>query len=787
MTKAKKNDIKYEILGLGLLALALLSLASFLTPTEGAVGKIGRLIHQGLKLTAGNGSFLIPFYLAFAGLQYMYKRSIKPTQQATGALVLLLVILTFMHVGQPPGNIFAIAEQGAGGGFLGALPAAVLLPYFGTIGTYIILVLLLIAGLAMTTGTSIVVFTGTAVKKLKSFFKTTFYRLFNYLFPEEEATPTPEKEAKPTAATKKVKKKNSEDTLVFTPSAEPPEDSLLPADSETRTKENVAATLEFKATNNDSERSDSYTLPTPAMLKPPGKKSRKGNQETQKRSQLLEQILASFGINAKVINVSVGPAITRYEIHPPPGIKVSRITGLADDIALGLAAPGVRIEAPIPGKAAVGIEVPNPQIEMVQIRELLESKEFIQNPAKLTVALGKDITGNPVIADLGRMPHLLIAGATGAGKSVCVNTLICSILFKAVPEEVKLLMVDPKMVELANYNGIPHLVSPVVTDPKKAAGALRWAVREMEQRYELFAAAGVRDINRYNQLCREGRMLDRQQEKTPLENQSGNGESQPLAKGQEAHTVIGVTAGNEKESPPPPEQKAPEPSPLPYIVIIIDELADLMMVAPSDVEDAICRLAQMARACGIHLVIATQRPSVNVITGLIKANIPSRISFAVSSQTDSRTILDMAGAEKLLGKGDMLFYPVGAAKPMRLQGAFITDEEVEAVVSFLKEQARPVYNEEVLAEQPEEPGGEEEEDWDDLLPQAARMFIETGTASISMLQRRFHIGYARAARLVDIMERRGIVGGYEGSKPRQVLMTWEQYSQVFGEKTAQAK
>ncbi|HHW44566.1 MAG TPA: DNA translocase FtsK, partial [Desulfotomaculum sp.] len=477
----------------------------------------------------------------------------------------------------------------------------------------------------------------------------------------------------------------------------------------------------------------SYQPPPLYLLaKPAGARGNKNNRDIAENVRVLEETLHSFGVKARVTQVSRGPAITRYEIQPSPGIKVSRIVGLADDIALSMAAPDVRIEAPIPGKAAVGIEVPNREIAMVFLRELLETVEFQQAASRLTVALGKDIAGNPVLADLAQMPHLLIAGATGSGKSVCLNTIIASILFKARPEEVKFLIIDPKMVELATYNGIPHLVSPVVTDPKKAATSLRWAVKEMERRYSLFASAGVRDITRYNDLFRN-------------------------------------------QVPSPAEE-----GPLPLIVLIIDELADLMMIAPADVEDAVCRLAQMARAAGIHLVVATQRPSVDVITGLIKANIPSRISFAVSSQIDSRTILDMAGAEKLLGKGDMLFFPVGAPKPLRVQGAFLSDREVENLVSFLKGQARPRYDERFLVEEVRAETHQEPED--ELLPRAVEIFIKTGHASISLLQRRLHVGYARAARLIDIMERKGIVGGYEGSKPRPVLISLEQYEQTFKKK-----
>jgi S-DNA-T family DNA segregation ATPase FtsK/SpoIIIE len=420
-----------------------------------------------------------------------------------------------------------------------------------------------------------------------------------------------------------------------------------------------------------------------------------------------------------VVNVSQGPVITRYELQPAPGIKVSRITSLADDLALALAAEDVRIEAPVPGKPVVGIEVPNKERELVLLRDVLESREFAEHPSPVALALGKDIAGQPVIADLKKWLHVLIAGATGSGKSVCLNCVITSLLFRTTPDTVKLLMIDPKRVELSAYDGIPHLISPVVTDPKKAAIALRWAVGEMERRYELFAEVGVRNIEMYHEWYKEGS----------------------------------------------PEEEREH---LPYVVVIVDELADLMMVAAAEVEDAICRLAQMARAAGMYLIIATQRPSVDVITGLIKANVPSRISFAVSSQVDSRTILDMGGAERLIGKGDMLYYPIGASKPVRAQGAWISDKEVEAVVKYWKEQGEPDYQEDIVEQAPELGLREDEED--ELLEDAIRLVVENGQASISMLQRRFRIGYSRAARLIDIMEVRGIVGGYQGSKPREVLV-----------------
>lgn len=451
----------------------------------------------------------------------------------------------------------------------------------------------------------------------------------------------------------------------------------------------------------------------------------------------LEKTLNDFGVKGKIVNVSCGPAITQYEFRPAAGVKVSKIINLADDIALSMAVAGVRIEAPIPGKAAVGIEVPNKSTTMVGLREVLESDAFQNSKSKLTVALGKDISGQAIVADLAKMPHLLIAGSTGSGKSVCINTLINSILYKATPDEVKFVMVDPKKVELGNYNGIPHLISPVVTDAKKAASALRWAVHEMDRRYEVFATHGVKDMTRFNRLSEERRAA---------------------AATEEERDAIEI---------------------MPYIVVLIDELADLMMVAPADVEDAICRLAQLARAAGIHLVVATQRPSVDVITGIIKANMPSRIAFAVSSQTDSRTILDMGGAEKLLGRGDMLFYPTGMPKPQRVQGVYVSDQEIERITEAVKNQAQPVYNEEIGTEMiTTEKEEEVEEAWDELIPEATKLFIENGQASISLLQRRFRVGYTRAARIVDQMEQRGLVGPYEGSKPRQIKVTMAQYTDM---------
>ncbi|MGI5959544.1 MAG: DNA translocase FtsK 4TM domain-containing protein [Massiliimalia sp.] len=481
-----------------------------------------------------------------------------------------------------------------------------------------------------------------------------------------------------------------------------------------------------------------YQYPPISLLKAPVNRPNADlSEELKMNAELLVNTLKSFGVQTRIIDISRGPTVTRYELQPSAGVKISKITNLADDIALNLAAGSVRIEAPIPNKAAVGIEVPNKKTEVVTMREIVDSVPFKNAKSKLSVALGKDISGTEVICDIAKMPHMLIAGSTGSGKSVCINSIIISLLYKATPDEVKLLMIDPKIVELGAYNGIPHLLVPVVTDPRKAAGALGWAVTEMLNRYKLFADNGVRDLTGYNELA------------------------------------------NTKE----------ELNPMPQIVIVIDELADLMMAAPNEVEDAICRLAQMARAAGMHLVIATQRPSVDVITGLIKANIPSRIAFAVSSQIDSRTILDQGGAEKLLGKGDMMFAPVGVQKPTRLQGCFVTDQERDQVIEFVKNSTNAAeYDDKIMdeiekqavqekgKEKGNDGGGFEEED--PLMNQAIECVVEAGQASTSYLQRRLKVGYARAARLIDDMEAKGIVGPFEGSKPRQVMITKNQWAEM---------
>ena len=512
------------------------------------------------------------------------------------------------------------------------------------------------------------------------------------------------------------------------------QDNLFKQEEEKK-EDKVKQVLQLEHTQTVEE--DNYVFPSTKLLEKSKQKALKGGTKgLTETANKLQRTLYSFGVQAKVENVSVGPAITRYELKPAEGVRVNKIANLADDIALNLAAETIRIEAPIPGKQAVGIEVPNKEKEMVPLRDVIESDEFQNNDSKLSVGLGKDVAGSIVIGNIAKMPHVLIAGSTGSGKSVCINTIITSIIYNAKPSEVKLVMVDPKVVELSVYTGIPHLLIPVVTDPKKAAGALAWAVQEMDNRYNLFAEKGVRDLKGYNHS---------------IENEQGVGQ-------------------------------------LPQIVIIIDELADLMMVAAKEVEDSICRLAQKARAAGMHLVIATQRPSVDVITGLIKANVPSRIAFAVSSQIDSRTILDQVGAEKLLGKGDMLFFPSGASKPTRVQGAFVSDEEVEKIVDFIKSNGTATYSEDILEtienshksekEKAMETSDGEEDNADEFLEEAIDKVVESGQASTAFIQRKFKVGYARAGRIIDQMEERGVISGYQGNKPREVLWTLEKLAEL---------
>jgi len=709
------DEMRWEIYGILIIFAGVLGLVSLYTDSVGALGTLLRKYMKGL---AGAGALSIPLCICLGGFYCLLRKKFpRVTPRLYGIILIIFVILIALHI-KPHiemGNLSFIekmrksvdlGESGIGGGLIGGISASILFALFGSTGTYILLFASICIGTILTTGISI----SEAIKNLIHEKKEKRREPKPQIINSTATTTTAEEETE-----EKLDENVKENEQLKVEKAAPDVES-------SKALETSDCEFNFEKHYKNQE----YNFPPVSLLqKSSSRQNNLNEKELLNNAQILEKTLESFGIQAKVVQVSCGPVVTRYEVQPSPGIKVSRIVNLADDIALSLAVPDVRIEAPIPGKAAIGIEVPNKEVSKVYFRDIIESPEFKNSPSKLTVALGKDIAGKPVAADLAQMPHLLIAGATGSGKSVCINTIITSILYKASPDEVKLLLVDPKVVELTTYNGIPHLIAPVVTDPKKAASALHWMVAEMERRYKLFAKEGVREINRYNEVSQEK---------------------------------------------------------LPKVLVIIDELADLMMVSPKEVEESICRLAQMARAAGIHLVVATQRPSVDVITGLIKANIPSRISFAVSSQVDSRTILDMAGAEKLLGKGDMLFFPVGAAKPIRVQGAFLSEKEVEKVVTFVKNQMEPNYEKNLSDFEVEKPLNSEEV-LDELFKEALSVVIENGQASASLLQRKLRIGYARAARLIDQMEEKGFIGKYEGSKPRQILITKEQFEKYFNEST----
>lgn len=704
--KKLKDRLRWEIYSLLLISVGVLGVFSIYT---NAVGAIGIFLKNNLCGLLGKAAVSIPILIILCGMYCIYyKRKPELTLRLIGIFVILIISICFLHINVHKKLIkwsflnrlrksASLGVQGSGGGIFSEVVITILFSIFGSIGTYVLMVTLLVIGFIFTTGISI----SEIIKKLEKKYKQKTINIVSI---------TEQKDKKNNDTEKKSKVKVDTPVVVS-----PMIDSKNENDLETEESDDKPVIYNHISTDKN------YKIPQISLLEKGDKNQNNfSEKDILNSAQILEDTLSSFGVDAKITQVSCGPTITRFEIQPSPGTKVSKIVNLSNDIALSLAASDVRIEAPIPGKAAIGIEVPNKKKLKIALRDVLDSKEFKTSSSKLSVALGKDIGGNPVITDLSEMPHLLIAGATGSGKSVCINTLIASILFKAYPHEVKLMLIDPKVVELAVYNDVPHLLTPVVTDAKKAALALNWMVAEMERRYKLFAEEGVRDITRYNEIHKEDF--------------------------------------------------------LPKILIIIDELADLMMVAPKEVEDSICRLAQMARAAGMHLVVATQRPSVDIITGLIKANIPSRISFAVSSQVDSRTILDVSGAEKLLGKGDMLFYPVEAVKPIRIQGAFISDSEVEKLVNFVKEQKEPAYEKE-LSDFNNVKLDNEASEKDELFNEALSVIVENGQASISFLQRRLHIGYTRAARIIDQLEEHGFIGGYEGTKPREILISREQYEE----------
>ncbi|MCM3365819.1 DNA translocase FtsK [Bacillus safensis] len=785
-TRKKQNKqlkLKYELNGLVCIAIAIIAILQ--------LGVVGQTFVHLFRFFAGEWFILCLIGLFLFGVTIFWKKQIPDilTRRKAGLYCIIASILLLSHVKlfQHLSSAGVIGSQSVirntfelflmdmkgetgspdlGGGMIGAVLFAASYFLFAQAGSQIMAIVLMLIGIVLITNRS-----------LQEMVKKVTIPLSQFMVKQWKAFVEDMKgirQAKKSASSQKTgeKKKRSriqeeedDDDLILIEEETPSSDNSQPiissfADRDDILTPTVQTTVQKKqAAKETSPLQDSvqsapvqsdtadepkeappmtftelenkdYELPSLDILAEP----QHSGQQTDKKNiyenaRKLEKTFQSFGVKAKVTQVHLGPAVTKYEVYPDVGVKVSKIVNLSDDLALALAAKDIRIEAPIPGKSAIGIEVPNAEIAMVSLKEVLESKQNDRPNAKLLIGLGRNISGEAVLAEMNKMPHLLVAGSTGSGKSVCINGIITSILMRAKPHEVKMMMIDPKMVELNVYNGIPHLLAPVVTDPKKASQALKKVVSEMERRYELFSHTGTRNIEGYNDYIK--RM-------------------------------------NQTE-----DAKQPE---LPYIVVIVDELADLMMVASSDVEDSITRLSQMARAAGIHLIIATQRPSVDVITGVIKANIPSRIAFSVSSQTDSRTILDMGGAEKLLGRGDMLFLPVGANKPVRVQGAFLSDEEVEHVVDHVITQQKAQYQEEMIP-------SEETQDQlaaveDDLYDEAVELIIGMQTASVSMLQRRFRIGYTRAARLIDAMEERGVVGPYEGSKPREVLLSKEQYDEL---------
>lgn len=749
-----RDALYYELWGIASLVAGGLVAISLALPSS--AGPVGIWLKHVLRFLLGDASYGLAVALVLLGVGLIWRhRGFAGARRWLGAAGLLLLAAAAMHAWALSGNRFAGAQEweaarlGMGGGVLGRTVWLALTRAFGGLGAWVVGGAAAVASTLAVTHATVAGWFRLAVRFARLVARSWRWltRILRRIFfvevpepppspetimPDEEAgfaqlpssPPEPAPPAAPAPAAATTVSTPAPATVPDNPPPPPPVPRpAAPAPGAhpgprraPRSADDRQLTLDWQL----------YQLP-PVTLLEKGRRERapRGDREIADKARLIEETLASFGVQAKVVEVSRGPAVTRFEVHPGPGVKVSRITALADDIALSLAAADVRIEPRIPGKSAVGIEVPNRQISMVTLRDVLESAEFAQSPSPLTIALGKDVAGRPVVPTLENLLHLLIAGATGSGKSVCLNAIISSILFKARPHEVKFILIDPKVVELSVFDGIPHLLAPVVAEPKKAAGVLRWVVEEMVQRWRLFADAGVRDINRYNQAV--------------------------------------VRDGNPSAA-------------LPFIVVVIDELADLMTVAPVELEEAVQRLAQMGRAAGIHLVMATQRPSADVVTGTIKANIPSRVAFAVASQVDSRIVLDMPGAERLVGRGDMLFLPMGASKPIRVQGAYISEQELEALVKHCAAQASPQYDQRILQV---EAGEEAPEMEDDLFPQALRVVVEARQASASLLQRRLRVGYTRAARLIDMMEARGFVSAYDGTRPREVYLTMEEYRRLF--------
>ncbi|MFB1081054.1 DNA translocase FtsK [Jeotgalibacillus sp. JSM ZJ347] len=755
--RKKNTALTYELTGIVMIAMALIAAFQL-----GAAGQLFTLVFTYL---IGNFQLLFPIIIILLSVYAILYRGLPSFKgsKIIGSILILISIFLLSHVllfDQLARDQFITSSsvlvqthtiltdeftENAGAGMIGAFIYAIFDLLFGSTGSKVASATLLIIGLIMISGKSVGETGRIIVSWIGEKLKGLITLIADWISEKQDARLAKRKQTQISrrSASSKIEapkemledEDKEEDSQGFEPLISSFAEKAAPVQEPLQTKDDTdqekavheeespdPALEEFTSSPGVEEvENKEYKVPQLDLLSvPPHADQSSEYKAIQKNASKLEKTFQSFGVRAKVTQVHLGPAVTKYEVHPDVGVKVSKIVNLNDDLALALAAKDIRIEAPIPGKSAIGIEVPNTEVAMVSLREVLEANKSKRDDSKLLIGLGRDITGEAVAAELNKMPHMLVAGATGSGKSVCINGIIVSILMRAKPHEVKLMMIDPKMVELNVYNGIPHLLAPVVTDARKASQALKKVVSEMERRYDLFSHTGTRNIEGYNEYVRKH---------------------------------------NEKN-----EEKQPQ---LPFIVVIVDELADLMMVASNDVEDSITRLAQMARAAGIHLIIATQRPSVDVITGVIKANIPSRIAFAVSSQIDSRTILDTGGAEKLLGRGDMLFMPVGANKPVRVQGAFLSDEEVEKVVNAVIEQQKAQYQEEMIPDEVDDSKPESSDD--ELYGEAVDLVVDMQTASVSMLQRRFRVGYTRAARLIDAMEQQGIVGPYEGSKPRTVL------------------
>lgn len=748
--KSLKDEFTNEVYGIFIIALGLVLLVSIQGNSAGKIGNLIKLVLSGLFSST---AFILPYLTILCGVFIFINKSLAKETKTILFYVLIFISIDifkslgsikviegiiFSNTGDWLKQVFQLGVEGIGGGVVGVSVTKLLVNLFGVTATYIIVSAFMLIILILYTKISLLETLIMLKKRAITASSVVKNHMLNFiLVPVKDGT----KKGKKSKIKDKGKFSDTENNENLENDIEEKikilDFTTINSDSPLHNREindnNDIEQMSLNKTDNDSvdfyaiddynqnNLTLDYQLPSIELLNQVvSQPSKEDKRKIISKAKILEDTLYNFGVKAKVSQVHRGPTITRYELQPSAGVKVSKIVNLSDDIALNLAAQAIRIEAPIPGKAAIGIEIPNENMSTVALREVLDSPTYKNTTMNLPFALGKDVSGASIVADISKMPHLLIAGATGSGKSVCINALILSILYNSGPDMVRLVLIDPKVVELSQYNGIPHLLIPVVTDSKKATNALNWAVEEMTKRYKIFAENSVRDIGGYNKKFKENK--------------------------------------------------------IPYIVIIIDELADLMMIAPNDVEDAICRLAQVARAAGLHLIIATQRPSVDVITGVIKANIPSRIAFSVASQADSRTILDMGGAEKLLGKGDMLFYPVGASKPIRIQGAFVSEKEVGRVVAFIKKQSKTPNYEDTIIEQLNQ-SDSILEDTDELFEDALELVVEAQQASISMLQRKLRIGYNRAARLIDDMEQKGFVGSYEGSKPRQVLIDSQFFEQ----------